>query len=183
MEDIFIAVNRKKMISMTILYGLIGLVAFLGLYYFGEGLKDALGKVGTTIFKTLAVIVLVVFIVVAGSYGKKIKDKTAGLKIDRNGITDETSSISVGMVKWKQVKKIEFLKSLTSTSILIHVKKPETFLKEAKNKAVARLLNQNVAIYKTPIVINASVLTSDVKSLTEVLRGSADRYGSNIELK
>lgn len=183
MKDLFIAVNRRKMLMLTLMYGAIGLIAFLGLYYFGEGLKHELGKIGTTIFKALSVIALVIFVVVASSYGKKIKDKSAGLGINRDGITDETTSIAIGLVKWKEIKEIVFLKSLTSTSILIHVKKPDLYLKQAKNKAVARLLSQNLTIYKTPIVINASILDVGLEKLTTELTESANRYGSNIKIK
>ncbi len=183
MEEIFVPVNRKKMLTLTVAYGIIGIIVFLAFYYFGEGLKDTLGKVGQTIFKTLAVILLIVFLVVAGSYGKKIKDKTAGISVNRNGITDQTTAIAIGEIKWKEVVGVEFQKSLTSTSLLIYVKNPDKILEQAPNKAVRRLLDRNQMIYKTPVVINSGVLVVDTNELKAQIAEYAQRFGKNIEIK
>ncbi len=164
-EAIFIEIDRKKMIFRTVLYSVLGLFVFLGFYYLGEW-QD---WVSSTVFKVIAVLSLLFFIVVAGTFAKNIKNGAAGLTIDKTGITDETSSISNGLIKWKEINEISKVKTTSSKLILIHVKKPQRFIDNAKNGAIKRLLNQNYTLYKTPIVINVSALTTTLSELEEVL--------------
>jgi len=160
-KEQFIPVDRKKMILMTVLYAVLGIGAFLVTYYLGEN-QD---WVSPGIFKFLSVVVLLFFIIVAGSFAKNVKQKTAGLTINYSGLDDQSNSISIGEVKWKDVTGIAKVSTPSAKYILLTVKKPQKFIDNAKNGAIKRLLNQNMTLYKTPVVINASILQISLEEL------------------
>lgn len=172
-EEVFIPIDRKKMILMTVIYSLAGIVGLLIVYYLGEN-QD---WVSPTIFKVISVIVFLFFIVVAGSYGKNIKNSAAGLTINLTGIDDQSSSISHGLIKWKDVTGISKVKTASSKLLVISVKKPKKYLDNAKNSAVKRVLNQNISQYKTPIVINVGILDTSLEELEILLKSHSGKFG------
>ncbi|MDA7804112.1 hypothetical protein N8987_06005 [Crocinitomix sp.] len=164
-DDLFIPINRTKMILMTVIYAVLGLVSFSIIYYGGMRFP----AVSHTVFKIVALIILLFFAVLAGTFAKNVKNKDAGLHISSKGINDESSSISVGLLPWKDIVEISQYKSASAKYILIQVKQHKKYLDAAKNKAILRLLNQNVALYKTPIVINVGTLKTNLDELERQL--------------
>ena len=172
-KEIFIPINRKRMVVMTVFYILCGIGGLLVVYYLGEN-QD---WISSTVFKVLSVIVFLFFIIVAGTFGKNLKNKSAGLKIDYSGIDDLSSSISHGFIKWADIKEISKVKTVSSNLLLVSVKKPQKYIDKAKNSAIKRLLNQNVALYKTPVVINVGVLTVSLTELEKLIMDYSGRFG------
>ena len=101
-EEVFIPIDRKKMILMTVLYSVLGIGAFLVTYYLGEN-QD---WVSPTVFKVASIVVLLFFMVLAGTFAKNVKSTIAGLTINRKGIDDQSNSISSGLIYWKDIKGI-----------------------------------------------------------------------------
>lgn len=165
-KETFIPIDRRKMILRTTLYGVLGIVFFFVFYYLGENQE----WVSPTVFKVASIVVLFFFMVLAGTFAKNIRSKTAGLYVSRSGIDDQTSSISPGLVKWKDVTELAWGKSASANYLLVKVKKPTRFVENAKNNAIKRLLKQNLTIYKTPIVINVGILRTDIKELEGILK-------------
>jgi hypothetical protein len=173
-SPLFIPVNRRKMVIMTIVYGLLGLCACLLTYYIGANQS----YMSHTVFKVAAVIVFAFFAVVAGTFAKNIKNDAAGVEISSKGINDHSSSISPGMISWKEIKSISTAKNLATSYLLIHVKHPQEIIKKAKNKAVKRLLEQNMTIYKTPVVVNVGSLSTSLKEMESNVDQFYQRFGA-----
>lgn len=170
---VFIPVNRRKMVLMTIIYGSLGLLACLLTYYIGAYQSI----VSHTVFKVASVIVLAFFAVVAGTFAKNIKNDNAGVEISTKGINDHSSSISPGMISWKEIESIGTAKNLVTSYMLIHVKHPQEIIKKAKNKAVKRLLEQNMTIYKTPVVVNIGSLSTSLSEIESSVDQFYQRFG------
>lgn len=162
----FIPINRTKMILLTVLYGLAGLIGFSMFYYGGFAFET----VPHGVFKGLSLVVLLFFAVVAGTFAKRVKNSDAGLEINSKGITDTSSSISLSLIPWKDITKIETYRSASAKYILVHVKQPNKYLEGAKNSAIRKLLAQNVQQFKTPVVINAGILKTDLNDLSGKLK-------------
>ena len=172
-DEIFIPINRKKMILMTVVYSVIGIVAFLVTYYLGEN-QDWMSP---TVFKVASVIVLLFFMVLAGTFAKNVKSVSAGLTINRKGIDDQANSISSGLIYWKDIKGISKIKTPSAKYILVLVKKPQKYIDNAKNSAIKRLLNHNLTNYKTPIVINVTALQTNLDDLEVIITEYSGRFG------
>lgn len=153
------------MILMTVLYAVLGLLSFSLVYYGGMRFT----AVSHTVFKVIALVILLFFAVVAGTFAKSVKNKDAGLHISNKGINDESSSISYGLIPWKDIDDISKFKSASAKYMLIHVKKHKKYLDAAKNNAIRRLLNQNITHYKTPVVINVATLKTNMDELERQL--------------
>lgn len=173
-EAISVPINRRKMIVMTTLYGIAGLAAFLFIYYFGAYQTFT----SHTVFKVASVVVLIFFAIVAGTFAKNIKNQQAGFHITAKGIDDQTSSISAGLIPWKEITAILTHKSPSSQFLLILVKHPEKVVNSGKNGAVKRVLEQNLKIYKTPIVVNAGALTMSLTELEQETNRYFERFGT-----
>jgi hypothetical protein len=173
-DEVFIPINRRKMIIMTVVYSVLGIAAFLVTYYLGEN-QDL---VSPTVFKVASVIVLLFFMVLAGTFAKNVKSTSAGLTISRKGIDDQANSISSGLIYWKDIKGISKIKTPSSKYILVMVKKPQKYIENAKNNAIKRLLNHNLANHKTPIVINVTALQTNLDELEGIIAEYSRRFGT-----
>jgi hypothetical protein len=67
--SIFIPVNRKKMIFMTFLYAVLGLLVFMAIYLVGQEQN----WMSPTIFTVISFAFLLFFLVVSGTYARYIK--------------------------------------------------------------------------------------------------------------
>lgn len=164
-DTVFIPINRTKMILLTVGYGLAGIIAFCIIYYGGMQFES----ISHTIFKIIALVVLLFFAVVAGTFAKNIRNQSAGLQIDRKGITDSSSSISFGLIPWKDIVSINKYKSPSAKYMVIKVKKEKKYLEAAKNGAIRKLLDQNLAQFKTPVVINVGILKTNLTELEAII--------------
>ncbi len=113
-------------------------------------------------------VVAAVLLFTGASALKLLNDKSAGIWIDANGIADKSSSISVGLVAWKMISSIE--PRSKEKMILVHVKKNEDILKSASNKAIRQLLERNIAIYKTPVILETKYLKCSFEDLENAIK-------------
>jgi TctA family transporter len=173
--SIFIPVNRKKMILMTVLYAVLGLLVFMAVYLVGQNQN----WISPTIFTVISFAFLLFFLVVSGTYARYIKLETAGLSISQVGIDDQSSSINFGLVKWQEILGVTTHSTASSKLLIVRVKKPNKYIEGAKNAAIKRLLNQNLTIYKTPVVINVNVLSTNLAELMEQINRHRGKFGTN----
>lgn len=173
LEEIFIPINRRKMLFMTILYGVLGLGAFLIVYYLGENQE----WLNTTVFKVISLVILFFFMVVAGTFAKNLRSKSAGVLINKSGIEDNTSSIAIGLIKWGDITEISVEKKNLSNQLLIHIKKPKKYIEKAPNSAVKRLLSNNLANYGTPAIIDLNILDRKVGDVEKLIGSYSKRLG------
>lgn len=157
-EPIFIGTNRNKLRFQTAVYTIIAIVSFILLFGYAER-QDLVPPI---VFQGLGVIIGGLCLLAAAAKAKRIKDPTAGLRIDKQGIHDLSSDIGLGLIKWKDITDYRVEQSKKTGLILIGVKKNESFLRSAKNPAIARLLKQNIRLYKTPVAIDPSYLESSI---------------------
>lgn len=109
------------------------------------------------------------------AYQKMIDDRP-GLIIDRNGITDNSSAIAVGLVEWKDIRGIRVKKTGTNRFIMIDLDDPEKYISRASG--LPRLAMQaNLKFYGSPLAISSNTLNYDFEDLVEVLQENWEEYG------
>jgi hypothetical protein len=114
------------------------------------------------------------FIVLARSFIKAGK----ALVIDEKGIEDYSSSASLGFVPWSDIHEVDETSIMDIPLILIHLKDHKKYTKQKKGFDKT-LLNENIAMYNTPFVIDSTKLACDYKELKNVIIEGYERYIKN----
>lgn len=174
-EEFYIPLNRKKMMFKAILYFLAGIVIFSFVYYGGEEQT----YISTTVTKVLSVVLFGFFAVVGATLLKNARDQNAGLYISFKGINDQTTNIGIGLILWKEIKAVEFKQEGSSYKLLFFVKKPEKVIEGAMNNAVKRLLERNREDYRTPVVVDLSILLTN----NQEIKAALATYAKQLEIR
>ena len=163
-ERTHIPMNKRRLLIQIILLSAIGLLSFLGSF----AIADSIG-INPLIAKSIGVVVLIFSIITAGQKVKKRNEEEGGLLIDKAGITDHSSDIGIGLIKWSDIIGIDEEASQRAELIILKVKKQQDYIKKAKNKAVERLLAQNTRKFDTPVVIDTRYLMGTFDEVYELL--------------
>ncbi|MBD3638860.1 MAG: hypothetical protein HUJ25_16020 [Crocinitomicaceae bacterium] len=167
-EEVHIPLNRSKLLVQIVVLSILGIGALVTAF----GLSDQMPG-SPLILKGFGIVTCLFCLVAAGSIAKKRADKQAGVTINKEGILDTSSSISIGLIKWKDVTSVDKDESMAAGLLIIHVKNQNEYLKKAKNSAIERLLKQNLRKFDTPVVIEAKYLDC---SLEELIDTVIERY-------
>ena len=159
-EDVHIPVNRFKLMMQTALFSGLGITALLVSFYLADNTS-----VNPLIWQIPGGVLCFFGILAAAAKAKKRTDKVAGVSFTNEGILDTSSDISFGLIKWKDIISIDEESSLKNGLLIIQVRRQEQYVQNAKNSAIGRLLQQNIRKFGTPVVIDASILTSSIKEL------------------
>jgi len=154
---IHIPINRKRIKRLFILCISVGSSCIIASIGYAENSTPII------ILRVSGVIVGLIFLLAAADLWKKQKDKNAGITINHDGITDRSSTISVGFIPWKDIKSIEY--KLTDGVVLIKPTKNKDYLNRAKNKAVKKLFERNIELFATPILIESNYFDCDFNEL------------------
>ena len=117
-----------------------------------------------TKFFTVVGIMFILFFVPKFIYGtRKMFDKSAGLIIDENGITDNSSAISAGLIKWDDIKEIKKKPTLTG-KLLIDTKNPGQYID--RKKGIEKIfIKLKMKTKGTALSINTGYLDSGFNEL------------------
>lgn len=155
--------NKKKLRFQVVLYMVLGVIVFLAFF----GWADSQESIPPVLLQASGMIIALFLVIAAGAKGKKLNSASAGLIIDKDGVTDETSEIGLGKVKWADIVEVKHEESKRVGLLLIAVKKQEKFLRNAKNNAIQRLLKQNIKLYDTPVAIDTSYLDASMDDILD----------------
>ncbi|MFD2588920.1 MULTISPECIES: STM3941 family protein [Flavobacteriaceae] len=100
---------------------------------------------------------------------KKMFDKKPGLSIAENGIWDNSSGVSVGLIEWADVLGIRKVNSSGTRFLLIDVNNPEEYINNAKGAIKRQAMKANNKKYGTPVSISANGLSIKFTALEELI--------------
>lgn len=124
----------------------------------------------------IAGIVSILFFGAVGLYGlRRLFDKTIGLIVDENGITDHTNASSIGLIEWKDILEIRTEKVVSTKFLLIYVKNPEKYLERAKGFK-RKLMEGNSSMYGTPLSIISNTLRTNFDELEKLIETRLIEY-------
>lgn len=81
-------------------------------------------------------------------------DPKIGMVIDENGINNNSSGVSVGLINGKDISSISTLKIASTKFILIESTNPDKYINRAKNGLSKRAMKANTKMYGTYISIS-----------------------------
>lgn len=118
----------------------------------------------------IAGIVAVLFFGAVGLYGfRKLFDKTIGLTIDENGITDNTNATSVGLIDWNDIVEIRTEQVMSTKFLMIFTSNPDKYM-ERVNGFKRKLMQGNMKMYGTPLSITSNTLRYDFDDLQRLIK-------------
>jgi hypothetical protein len=97
------------------------------------------------------------------------------LIITENGIIDNSTYSSVGMIKWEDIILIKSTKVKTTKFLLIYVKNSEKYI-NSKQRIKKMMLKGNFNLFGTPITITSNSLNCNFSKLEEVITKSYSMY-------
>jgi hypothetical protein len=167
MEKIEIPISKTK-----IAFILIGALIFVILGVFFLLAPDMFT---TTIFYNRHIIrvvgiAAVLFFGAVGIYGfRKLFDKSVGLTIDDNGITDNSNASSVGLINWSDILEIKTKQVMSTSFLLIFVNNPDKYM-ERVSGFKRKLMNGNMKMYGTPLSITSNTLRYNFSDLERLIK-------------
>ena len=151
MEIIRIQLN-KGMLSLIALvlfiFSIIGFFFFLGPENFtSSGYDD------DVFIRIIGLVMCVLGVPGLLILGRKITSPQMGLLINEEGITDNGTGSSIGLVHWKDIMSLRMTGIPNSKMLLIMVREPQKYINQGTGKLVRFFLRLNNMIYGSPIVI------------------------------
>lgn len=101
-------------------------------------------------------------------YFKKLFDKNIGVTIDDMGITDNSSAMSIGLIKWSDIIDIKAKHVLSSKFLLVYVKDPDSILEQVTGLKRKAMVNNQKA-YGTPLVIATTINNYNFDNLEKLV--------------
>lgn len=118
----------------------------------------------------LAGVAGVLFFGAAGIFGlRKLFDKTIGLIVDENGITDNTNASSVGLINWTDITEIKTEQVMSTKFLLIFISNPDKYLNRV-NGFKRKLMMGNMKMYGTPLSITSNTLKYKFDDLEKLIK-------------
>ncbi|GER57959.1 hypothetical protein ULMA_00670 [Patiriisocius marinus] len=168
-NEIKIPLSKNKI--LLIVLGSLMFVA-LGIWFLNdpEKLANSSYRPRSSVFIQIIGIVAVVFFGVCGLFAfKKLFDEKDGLIINQDGIIDNASGTSIGLVKWTDITGIGMEQVHSQKFIMIEVSNPQYYINLQKNRIGKMAMKANYNKYGTPISISANSLKTDFTALKKLI--------------
>ena len=124
----------------------------------GEIIKKIIGLLSIVFFGLGVILIL-----------KKLLDNKYGIKISQNGIYDNSSALSTGLIKWENIERVEPRKVMNRRYIRVVVNNPEEFIERQKNNRLRKIAVSNYKLFGSPIHIYTNTLEIRFKELFDLI--------------
>ncbi|PJE46011.1 MAG: hypothetical protein CUR34_11485 [Sediminibacterium sp.] len=173
-EEIEIPLSKTKMI-LTFL----GSIMFvgLGLWFLINPPKSNHWLFGnpTVIFIT-GIASVIFFGLVSITIFRKFSDKKPGLTINRQGIFDNSSGVSAGLIPWTDIQEIKISQVMSQKFLMLIVSNPEDYLEKVTNPLKRNAMKMNYKTYGSPISISSNALKTNFDDLHKMLIDKMKEY-------
>lgn len=118
---------------------------------------------------------IILFSIFAIMYIQKLRSSALGLIIDKQGITDNSSALSVGLIAWSDIENISVMEMYRQKLIMIKVNKPEEYIARQANSMKRKMMEMNYKTYHTPISITSNILQIKFDELLHKLTSDLEK--------
>jgi len=175
-EQIEIPLSKTKM--MLTFFGSLLFVG-LGLWFLTNPPKSTHWLFGNPTVIFIAGIASVIFFgLVAVTIFRKFSDKKPGLIINKQGITDNSSGVSAGLIPWTDIQEITISQVMNQKFLMFIVRNPEFYLDKVTNPLKRNAMKMNYKTYGSPISISANALQTNFDDLHKLLIEKMNEYKS-----
>jgi hypothetical protein len=167
-NQIEIPLNKKKLYLM--LFGSIIFVC-IGTWLVVSPPKSNHPIFGNPIIiLTSGISAIIFFGYIAFSLFKKLPDNKPGLIINSEGVIDNSSGVSAGIVLWKDITEITTSNVMNQKFLMLIVKNPEEYINRQNGIVKRKAMEMNYKSYGSPISISANTLNTNFEELYELLQ-------------
>ena len=106
----------------------------------------------------------------------KITDTKFGLRLDSEGIYDNSNASSSGFIRWKDIKEIRAEQVASTKMLIISTSEDDEYINNASNFFKKCLMKLNKKWYGSPIIISSSSLKIDFDSLKRLVKSNWRKY-------
>ncbi len=162
----------------------IGAVAFagIGFWFIIVRPKIDLPILGDPSMVFITGLACIVFFGIMGFFIFNIMgDKSPGLVISDEGVFDNSSALSVGLVLWTDILEIKETKFVNQTFISLIVKNPQVYIDRQTNVIKGVLMQKNFDTYGTAIAISANGLNCGYQELKDTLDKKFLEFKGNLK--
>jgi hypothetical protein len=107
---------------------------------------------------------------------RKLFDKKVGLIINREGITDNSSVVSAGLVLWSDIEEIEICTMAGQKFLMVILKNPQDYINKITSPLKRKAMEMNYKIYGSSISISANLLQTNFGKLRSLLLNKMKEY-------
>lgn len=166
-EQIEIPMSKKKMILTF--FGSIAFVG-LGIWFLSDPSKFKSPIFDNpTIISIVGLAAILFFGLVAVTVFRKLGNKKAGLIINKEGIIDNSSGVSAGLILWTDIEEISVSQVMNQNFLILIVKNPQDYLDSVTNPLKRKGMEMNYRSYGSPISISAHSLQTSFDNLYNLL--------------
>ncbi len=123
-----------------------------------------------TLILITGIVAIIFFGYVAIFLVKKLPDNKPGLIINSEGIIDNSSGVSAGLVLWKDIIDISTSNVMNQKFLMFIVKNPEEYINRQNGIVKRKVMEINYKSYGSPISISANTLDTNFEELYELLQ-------------
>ncbi|MDO5608027.1 MAG: STM3941 family protein [Capnocytophaga sp.] len=166
-EQIEIPLSKKKITSIFL-----GSIIFVGLGFWFLTSPPKINHVligSSTVISIVGLVSVLFFGLVSIVTLRKLSDKKAGFIINNQGIIDNSSGISAGLVLWADIKEIKITQVMSEKFLTLIVKDPQSYLRKITNPLKRKGMEWNYRLYGSPISISANSLQANFDELNILL--------------
>jgi len=174
-DKIIISLSKSKitlLLTGSIVFVILGILfilhpeRFLTIFFKNEEIIRITGFTSVGFFGLCAIFYVI-----------KLFDNKPGLIIDKNGILDNSSGISSGLIPWQDIQDINVLKIVRQKIILIVVSNPEDYIVRQKSGFKRKISRLNYNKYETPVQITANGLKIGFNELLSLIQSNRINNG------
>lgn len=100
---------------------------------------------------------------------KKLFSGKPALILNDDGITDNTSATSVGLIEWGDVIGVNTFVISSTKLLVLEVNDPEKYINRSKSGISKRALQHNFRRYTSPVVLNVNNLAMKYDKVVELI--------------
>ncbi len=162
-----IPLSKKKLLLLTIA-GIAFIVCCISLLFYPEKFINPV--FGRTTIIVVGFIGFAVFSFFTIQNFKKILDKKMGLTITKEGIIDNSSAISIGLINWKDINKIVRTKMISNNLFIVDTNEHKKYFAKARNIWVKKSMKTNYKWLGSPLIITPTSLSIPIGELEKLLQ-------------
>ncbi len=119
---------------------------------------------------------VIFFGLIAVTIFRKLLDKKPGLIISKQGITDNSSGVSAGLIPWADIQEIKISQVMNQKFLMFIVRNPNDYLDKVTNRLKKNAMKLNYKTYGSPISISSNSLQTNFDDLYKLLIEKMNEY-------
>ena len=158
-----------------IAFGIFLIALYYGQYYFRVYFDEIIAQNSLRLLLAILIMGFFILSVLVFLLYRLIKPKMS-LFIDNKGITDKSSFLYSGRIRWQHITKISTREKYGEKLLLLFLNDSIPYVSEVKGRLKLKILRKNQTYYGTCFVINLNNYNYDSRQLVNLIQDEFRKY-------